>query len=286
MNYIEVWIEISPFTEDFAEQIIAQIEELPFESFSIEDPFLKAYIPEEKFSSSDLKTLLSAFISNSEFSISTHNHFIKEENWNALWESNFSPIVVDKRCTVKASFHNGLPRTKYNITIVPRMAFGTGHHQTTYLMIEALLDENLNGLKVLDVGCGTGILSILCAKMGAQSPVHAIDIDYIAVDSAKENSYKNRVGKKVSCLLGDASVIQAARYDLVLANINRNIIMSDIETYSRALLSDGRLFLSGFYSEDIPLILEECKKFGLESLSWKVLDNWAVVRLKKVFKIE
>jgi len=281
MNYIEVWIEINPFTEDFAEQIIAQIEELPFESFSIEEPFLKAYIPEEKFSSKDLKTLLSAYINNSEFSISTQIHFIKEENWNALWESNFSPIIVDKLCTVKASFHKGLPRTKYNITIVPKMAFGTGHHQTTYLMIEALLEEKLKGLRVLDVGCGTGILSILCAKMGAQSPVHAIDIDYIAVDSAKENSYKNRVSKKVYCLLGDASVIQAARYDLVIANINRNIIMSDIETYSRALTPEGRLFLSGFYTEDIPLILEEGKKFGLDLLSTKSIDNWAVLKLKK-----
>jgi len=129
MNYIEVWIEINPFSEDYAEQVIAQIEELPFESFSIEDPYLKAYIPEETFSSSDLKTLLSAFTSNTEFSITTQTHFIKEENWNALWESNFSPIIVEKLCTVKAVFHKGLPRTKYNITIDPKMAFGTGHHR-------------------------------------------------------------------------------------------------------------------------------------------------------------
>jgi len=281
MNYIEVWIEINPFSEDYAEQVIAQIEELPFESFSIEDPCLKAYIPEETFSSSNLKTLLSAFTSNTEFSITTQTHFIKEENWNALWESNFSPIIVEKLCTVKAVFHKGLPRTKYNITIDPKMAFGTGHHQTTYLMMEALLEENIKGLRVLDVGCGTGILSILSAKMGADSPVHAIDIDHLAVNSAKENCYKNRIAKKVSCLLGDASVIQAARYDLVLANINRNIIVSDIETYSRALSSVGRLFLSGFYSEDIPLILEEGKKFGLEFISKKSRDNWAVLKLKK-----
>lgn len=281
MNYIEVWIEINPFSEDFAEQVIAQIEELPFESFSMEEPYLKAYIQEEKFSSSNLKTLLSAYINNSEFSISTQTKFIKEENWNALWESNFTPIIIEKLCTVKAAFHKDLPRTKYNITIVPRMAFGTGHHQTTYLMLKALLDEDIKGLRVLDVGCGTGILSILCAKMGADSPVHAIDIDYIAVDSAKENCYKNRVAKRVSCLLGDASVIQAARYDLVLANINRNIIISDIETYSRALSPEGRLFLSGFYSEDISMIIEEGKKFGLVYISAKCKDNWAVIKLKK-----
>lgn len=281
MNYIEVWIEIKPFTEDFAEQVIAQIEELPFESFLIEDPFLKAYITEDKFSSSDLKTLLSAYANNPEFSVSTHNQFVKEENWNALWESNFSPIIVEKLCTVKAAFHKGLPRTKYNITITPGMAFGTGHHQTTYLMMDALLKEKVKGLRVLDVGCGTGILSILAAKMGANSPVHAIDVDYLAVNSAKENSYKNRVSQKVTCLLGDASVIQAARYDLVLANINKNIIISDIETYSRALSPNGILFLSGFYKEDIDSLLEEGKKYGLKFLSTKSIDNWAFLKLGK-----
>jgi ribosomal protein L11 methyltransferase len=281
MNYIEVRIEIKPFSEDFAEQVIAQIEELPFESFMIEEPYLKAYIQEDSFSVQDLKTLLSAFGHNNEFSVSSQTHFIKEENWNALWESNFSPIVVEKLCTVKADFHKNLPRTKYNITIMPKMAFGTGHHQTTYLMMDAILEENIKGLKVMDVGCGTGILSILAAKMGAEPQIHAIDIDPLAVDSTNENIYKNKVSKKVTCLLGDASVIQAARYDLVLANINKNIIIADIETYSRALTSAGRLFLSGFYTEDIPAILEEGKKYGLEFVSSKSLDNWAVVKLKK-----
>ncbi|MFA6334049.1 MAG: 50S ribosomal protein L11 methyltransferase [Bacteroidales bacterium] len=281
MNYIEVWIGIKPFSEDFAEQIIAQIGELPFESFSIESPYLKAYIPEERFSCRNLKTLLSAYGSNTEFSITTETHFIREENWNILWESNFTPITFEKLCTVKASFHKGLSRTKYNITIDPNLAFGTGHHQTTYLMIESLLEEKVKGFRVLDVGCGTGILSILSAKMGAKPPVHAIDIDHLAVDSTKDNSHKNRVANKITCLLGDASVIQAARYDLVLANINRNIILSDIETYSKALSFGGRLFLSGFYTEDIPLILEEANKFGLEYLSKNSRENWAVLKLKK-----
>lgn len=281
MNYIEIRIEIEPFSEDFAEQVIAQIEELPFESFSIESPYLKAYIPEESFSPRDLKTLLSTYENKQEFSISTTTHFVLEENWNLPWESNFSPIIVEKLCTVKASFHKGLPRTKYNITLNPKMAFGTGHHQTTYMMIRSLMEENIKGLKVLDMGCGTGILSILAAKMGAEPPVHAIDIDHLAVDSTKENTYLNKVAKKIACLLGDASLIQAGRYDLVLANINRNIILSDIETYSRALSKGGRMFLSGFYTEDIPMILDEAEKFGLEYVSKDSRDNWALLKLKK-----
>ncbi|MEN6618878.1 MAG: 50S ribosomal protein L11 methyltransferase [Rikenellaceae bacterium] len=281
MNYIEVCIEIKPFSEDYAEQVIAQIEELPFESFTIEEPYLKAYVPEESFSSHNMKTLLSAFKYNTEFSVTTQSHFIKEENWNVVWESNFSPIVVEKLCTVKASFHKNLPCTKYNITINPKMAFGTGHHQTTYLMMDAILKENIKGLRVLDVGCGTGILSILSAKMGAEPQVHAIDIDHLAVDSTNENIYKNKVFKRITCLLGDASVIQAARYDLVLANINKNIIIADIETYSRALSSAGRLFLSGFYTEDVPAILEEGRRVGLEFISTRSRDNWAILKLKK-----
>ncbi len=281
MNYIEVCILINPFSEDFAEQVIAQIGDLPYESFSTESPFLKAYIPEEKYSSRDLKTLLSAFDSNNEFSISVESHFIMEENWNSLWESNFSPITVGNLCTVKASFHKGLPRTKYTVTIDPKMAFGTGHHQTTYLMIEALLEEKIKGLRVMDVGCGTGILSILAAKMGAATPIHAIDIDHLAVDSTKENSHKNRVSDKVTALLGDASLIQADRYDLLLANINRNIILSDISTYSRSLVSGGRMFLSGFFTEDIPMIMKEAQNNGLEYISQCSNEKWAVLKLKK-----
>jgi len=126
MNYIEVRIEVKPFSDDYAEQVIAQIEELPFESFMIEEPYLMAYIPEDSFSSQDLKTLLSAFRHNNEFTVSAQSHFVKEENWNALWESNFSPIVVEKLCTVKADFHKNLPRTKYNITIMPKNGFRNG----------------------------------------------------------------------------------------------------------------------------------------------------------------
>ena len=281
MNYIEVCFEIQPFSEDIAELIIAQIEDLPFESFVVELPFLKAYIPQERHSPSDIKTILSGFANSGHFSVKVTNNFIQGQNWNALWESNFSPIIVGERCTVKAGFHKGLPRSKYTITIDPKMAFGTGHHQTTYLMIESMLDMKIKGKKVLDMGCGTGILAILAAKMGATAPVHAIDIDPVAVASSIENSKKNRVAEKLISLTGDASLIQALKYDIILANINRNIIISDIETYARGLSSAGTLLLSGFYKEDVPIIERAGEKAGLRIVSVREMDRWSIVMLEK-----
>ena len=177
---------------------------------------------------------------------------IPEQNWNALWESSFEPVVIDGRCTIKASFHKGLPRTKYTIVIDPKMAFGTGHHQTTTLIIKSMLahEKDIRGLQVLDMGCGTGILSILAAKMKAAVPVHAIDIDPVAVRSARENARRNRVPDRIHTLCGDASLIQAGKYDLILANINRNIILEDLSTYARGMKPGALLITSGFYEED------------------------------------
>jgi len=281
MNYIEVCFEIEPFSEDTAELIIAQIEDLPFESFVVESPYLKAYIPQESHSPSDIKTTLYGLTSSGEFTVKVTNNFIQGQNWNALWESNFSPIVVGNRCTVKATFHKGLPSSKYTITIDPKMAFGTGHHQTTYLMIETMLDMKIKGKKTLDMGCGTGILAILAVKMGAAAPVHAIDIDPVAVASSIENSRKNRVSEKIISLTGDASLIQASKYDLILANINRNIIVSDIETYARGLLSAGELLLSGFYREDVPIIEGAAQEVGLKIVFVREMERWSAMLLEK-----
>ncbi|MCK9629174.1 MAG: 50S ribosomal protein L11 methyltransferase [Bacteroidales bacterium] len=282
MNYVEVIIEIEPFSDDYADLVIAQIEELPYESFATENGCLKAYIPEEKYSSGDLRALLSAFTNSPDFRLKSRASLIHEQNWNILWESNFPPISIGGKCTIKASFHKGLPKTKYTITIDPKMAFGTGHHQTTSLMVESLLEAEVKDKRLLDVGCGTGILSILAAKMGAVAPVHAIDIDPVAVASTEENVKKNRVQGGVVAFCGDASLIQTGRYDILLANINRNIILQDIGTYSGALTASGRLYISGFYSEDLPMILEEAKKCSLEFVRERRRDNWMAAELKKV----
>ncbi len=282
MNYISVSIGIEPFDEDLAEQIIASIEELGYESFEILASSIKAYITENRYSYKDLKVALSFYDNRGDVTLSFDTEYIKEENWNALWESNFSPIFVRNLCTVKASFHKNLPKTKYTIVIDPKMAFGTGHHQTTRLMMETMLDEQIMGCDVLDMGCGTGILSILAVKLGANDSVHAIDIDPTATESAIENCRKNRVFGKVRVLTGDASLIQRSRYDLVLANINRNIILYDIATYSHALREGGSIILSGFYEEDAPKITSIAELNGLKFVSEKVIDKWICLKLKKI----
>ncbi|MBR2298829.1 MAG: 50S ribosomal protein L11 methyltransferase [Bacteroidales bacterium] len=281
MDYIEVQIEITPFSEDFSDIVVAQIEELGFESYVTEAPYLKAYIPVEQFSERNLKLLLSG-IDRDLFELSYTTNFIKEQNWNAVWEASFEPIVIGK-CTVKAHFHKGLPRTKYTITITPKMAFGTGHHQTTSLMMEVMQKEEkfIRDHKVLDMGCGTGILAILAAKMKSATPVHAIDIDPTAVFSVRENAWKNRVHEKIDSRCGDASLIQAGKYDIILANINRNILLQDMATYTRGLLPGGVLVISGFYTQDLQMLTEEASGCGLEYEYHLEKENWVAAKFTK-----
>ncbi len=303
MNYIEVAIEITPYTEENAEIVMAMLDDIPFESFSTEEPLLKGYIGQDNFNQQNLKTVLSYFNGGaSGFEVSYTTSFIQEENWNQTWESDFEPIFIDGLVTVKAPFHKNLPLTKYNIRIEPKMAFGTGHHQTTTMMVKALLDLNgegeksaelcgaegllggwrsVRGKQVLDMGTGTGVLAILAAKMRAKRAVHAIDVDIVAVNSAKENAWKNRLAEAVHTLYGDGSLIQANKYDLILANINRNILLQDMDTYYRGMRKGGVLVLSGFYTEDIP-VLENCAvEKGFKMVATRDIDNWASIILYK-----
>ena len=203
-------------------------------------------------------------------------------NWNAVWESQFTPIVVDGKCTIKASFHEGLKRTRYNITIDPKMAFGTGHHQTTYMMCRALLqnEDAVRDKVVLDMGCGTAVLAILAAKMKA-AQVYGIDIDAVAAISAYDNAKLNRTGKKIETYCGDASLLQRNTYDLILANINRNILLQDIPTYTQCLRRDGQLYISGFYVEDMPMLIGMAASTGLEYTGHDSIDNWCCIRFRK-----
>lgn len=285
MDYIEVAIAFTPFSDDAAEWVMAEMGELSYESFSIENERLLAYVPKDDFSEPNLKVVLSGF-NHAPFQLSYSLRLIPEENWNAVWESNFEPVVVDGRCTVKASFHKGLKRTKYTVRIDPKMAFGTGHHQTTTLMIRLMLgmEKELSGKQVMDLGCGTGVLGILAAKMKALVPVHAIDIDPTAVRSAMENARKNRVGDKFKVLCGDASLLQAGKYDVILANINRNILLQDMSTYARSLRPDGRLLVSGFYVEDIAMLEVEAQEQGLTQIQTVEMDNWAAIIFGKTLK--
>lgn len=280
-EYIEVAISIAPFTEENAEIVTAEISELPFESFSMEDPYLKCYIQKELYDAQALKVVLSG-MDGMEFDLDFNANLMPAVNWNAVWESQFTPIVVDDRCTIKASFHKDLKKTRFNITIDPKMAFGTGHHQTTYMMCRALLqnEEAVKGKVVMDMGCGTAILAILAAKMKA-SRVYGIDIDAVAAISAYDNARLNRVGKVMETYCGDASLLQRNSYDVLLANINRNILLQDMPTYAHSLHKEGLLFVSGFYVEDMPMLIGTAAANGLEYVSHDSMDNWCCIKFKK-----
>lgn len=280
-EYIEVSIKITPFSEENAEIVTAEICDLPFESFSSEDPFLKCYIQKELYDMHALRVVLSG-LDGIGFDVSFTSNLVPAVNWNAIWESQFTPIIVDGECTIKASFHKDLKRTKYNIVIDPKMAFGTGHHQTTYMMCRALLrhKEQVRDKVVMDMGCGTAILAILAAKMKARH-VYGIDIDAVAAISAYDNAKANRVSKVMETYCGDASLLQRNSYDIFLANINRNILMQDIPTYALSLRKGGLLFVSGFYIEDMPMIIGSATNSGLEYVSHDSMDNWCCMEFRK-----
>ena len=281
-EYIEVSIRIEPYSDENAEILMAELEELPFESFESENPYLKCYLPKDEYNAQMLRLALSGLEEDSFRVTDFSARLIPATNWNALWESNFTPIVVDGKCTVKASFHKGLKKTRFNITIDPKMAFGTGHHQTTYLMCRALLqhEASVRGKIIMDMGCGTAILAILAAKMGA-AHTYGIDIDAVAAVSAFDNARLNRVSRHVETYCGDASLLQMGKYDVLLANINRNILIQDIPTYSRSLRKGGLLFVSGFYTEDLPMIRGVAEACGLVFTESDSMDNWCRAGFRK-----
>ena len=280
-EYIEVSVKITPYSDENAEIVTAEISELPFESFTAEEPYLKCYIQKELYNQQALKVVLDG-VSDYGMEVEFTSNLMPAVNWNAVWESQFTPIVVDGKCTIKASFHEGLKKTRYNITIDPKMAFGTGHHQTTYMMCRALLDNEdaVRGKVVMDMGCGTAVLAILAAKMKA-SQVYGIDIDAVAAISAYDNARLNRVGKVIETYCGDASLLQRNSYDVLLANINRNILLQDIPTYSVCIRKGGLLFVSGFYLEDMPMIAGVAQNAGLNYVSHDAIDNWCCIKFEK-----
>lgn len=281
-EYIEVSISLTPFSQDNAEILMAELEEIPFESFSVEEPFLKCYIPKDQYSAQMLKLVLSG-IQEDSFTVTDFNaRLIPPANWNAQWESQFSPIIVDRKCTVKAPFHKDLRRTRFNITIEPHMAFGTGHHQTTYMMCRALMQDeaSVKGKTVLDMGCGTAVLAILAAKLGA-GHVYAIDIDAVAARSAYDNVWLNRLSRRIEVYCGDASLLQMGKYDIILANINRNILLQDLPTYARSLRKGGSIYMSGFFIEDKPLLVEAASRLGLVKTSEDSMDSWSMLKFLK-----
>lgn len=276
MNYIEYNFTVFP-TEMGAEILMAELAEVGFDSFEDTPTGIKAYIPKDSWNEHILQDIY--LLSNPEFTISYQITEIEQVNWNEEWEKNFSPIVVEDLCTVRANFHP-VPNTRYDIVITPKMSFGTGHHETTYMMLQQLLPLSLEGAKVLDMGCGTGILAIMAALRGARD-ITAIDIDPWCVENATENVQQNNCSF-ITIKEGDVSLIAGEKYNLILANINRNILLSDIPAYTQALLPQGLLLVSGFYEEDLPAIKEKCQEVGLTYLSHIERNRWVSAKFQRL----
>lgn len=267
------------FEEAFAADLfVAFLAENGFDSFENWEEGIEAYIPSEDFSEDELVEKITNFPYQGVELLSVNA--IPDQNWNEEWEKNFfSPIVIGDECVIHSSFHKDVPQVQYDIQINPKMAFGTGHHATTSLIIAALLEAELRGKSLLDMGCGTAVLAILAAMRGA-APITAIDIDTWCVENAKENSQINKI-ENIDIRLGDARLLKGMHFDVILANINRNILLTDMKTYASCLNEQGELYLSGFYTEDIPILEAEALKYGLKTLEYKEKNNWAMMRLVK-----
>lgn len=278
MDYIELKIEVKPTSQEANEIIIAQLAEIDFESFSENENGLNAYIKAPGYTSTLEENLKILALPEGTTISYTYNR-IKEENWNAKWESDFEPIIVSNRCLVKASFHKNLPKFEYEIIIDPKMSFGTGHHQTTHLMIEAILNEDFNNKTVIDMGSGTGVLAILAEKRGAKD-ILAIDIDDWAYQNSIENIQVNGC-KKIVAICGDVNNIKGMTFDIILANINLNILLSDIKHYVKSILPNGKLMLSGILKSDIEAIKQNANENGLIHLTTSTRDEWVTMSFQK-----
>ena len=255
------------------EILIAELGYAGFESFVETETGVTAYIQKEEWYESILDNIFA--LKSEEFEITYAFDEIEQVNWNAEWEKNFNPIIVDNLCSVRAPFHDK-PDTQYDIVIEPKMSFGTGHHETTHMMIQHIMANDFQGKSVLDMGCGTAVLAILAEMKGA-NPIDAIDIDNWCYLNSIENAQRNNC-KNINVYEGDASLLVDKKYDVIIANINRNILLKDISIYSKCLNQNGALFLSGFYDNDIPTIETECGKNGLTLRSKLEKNNWVALQ--------
>ncbi len=279
MNYIAYTFVIKDHTsgtlplQTAIEILIAQLGAVGFESFTEQEKGVIAYIQEQDWNPEMLTHI--QILDSNDVQISYTKENIQQINWNSEWEKHFEPIEVDGLIGVRAPFHKN-PELKYDIVIEPKMSFGTGHHETTHLMLQHLLYMDLKNKSVLDMGCGTGILAIFAHMKGAQ-PIDAIDIDAWCYENTLENIDKNHCSN-INAYQGDASLLKEQKYDVIIANINRNILINDIPHYTRCLEKNGQLLLSGFYSEDIPVIKKSLDQHQLVIEQQLLKNNWVALR--------
>ena len=277
MEYTEVDIRLKE-VNPFADIIVAKLNEIDFESYSEDENGVKAYVQTLLLNENAVKEIISEVSELCELTFSISK--VKQENWNQQWESNFEPVVINNKCVIRAHFHQPIHDVDFEIIITPKMSFGTGHHETTSLVMNEMFFLDFNNKSVLDMGCGTGVLAILASKLGANSLV-GIDFDEWAVENAEENSVLNSIDN-IDYIHGDADAIGDATFDIILANINRNIILQNIEKYVGAMNEKSEIIFSGFLKEDIPLILEKSEQLGLDLVVSKNKNKWQMLHLKKV----
>ncbi|MCK8481536.1 50S ribosomal protein L11 methyltransferase [Psychroserpens algicola] len=273
--YIGYYFKVQPL-QPAVEILIAELGYAGFESFVETEDGVTAYIQKDEWHDAILEDV--QILKSDEFEITYTSEEIEQTNWNAEWEKNFNPIVVNDQCSVRAPFHEK-PDTQYDIIIEPKMSFGTGHHETTHMMIAYILKNEFTNKSVLDMGCGTGVLAILAEMKGAK-PIDAIDYDNWCYLNSLENVERNNC-KHITVLEGDASLLPGRQYDVVIANINRNILLNDLETYNATLKAGGQLFLSGFYNDDIPVIVAECNKHHLKHVETLERNQWVALKFQK-----
>ena len=281
MNYIEVTFDITPYEEAVADALISELGTIGYDGFSYTDQGFTAYIPAKEYNAQAITRLEIFDFFTRNYRIETSVQEIEDQDWNKVWEENFTPIVVDDRILVRAGFHAPVPGIEYEILIEPKMSFGTGHHSTTALMLRTILDnkERITGKRVLDMGCGTSILAIL-ARMRGANHCTAVDIDDWCVRNSLENIELNHLDG-IDVYQGDASSLaDKGPFDVVIANINRNILLADMKHYIARMNPGATLLMSGFYTDDIAAIRSEAESLGMTFVEHREKNRWAAVKFE------
>ena len=278
MQYIKAIFKFKSIEEYQQDLLISDLADTGFDTFEDSENGFTAFVIKENFNEQDLIGLLANYAED--FTAEYFLEDVADENWNAEWEKNFNPLIIDDVCYVRATFHEPQPSYPYEIVIDPKMAFGTGHHQTTTMVMQYILAADVKDKDILDMGCGTGILAILAAKLGAKT-LMAIDYDDICYESTLENAALNNV-ENLEALCGSKEVIPNEEYDIILANINRNILLDQIGRYAEVLKAEGKIFFSGFYLDpDLSMITAECAKYGIKYVDHKQNGDWVAAQFEK-----
>ena len=277
MIYTQISFKLNPDTTENREILVAMLSDLAFESFDESEEQVMGYMPGESVDLEEIEAITSLL----PFSVVTENEMIPDKNWNEVWEKNyFKPLLIGNRCLVRAPFHTEFEPAEFELVIEPKMAFGTGNHETTTLVAEQILNMDLAGKTVLDMGCGTGILGMLASLKGAKS-VTAIDIDTWSFESTVENARLNNI-LNLEAKLGDASLLGTETFEIIFANIHKNVIVNDLPVYESVLQSGGKLYLSGFYTHDMPDVKAKAESLGLIETGFQEKNNWVVYAFSKL----